>query len=1075
MAKRLEEQESESGGALLDDPSLSSPKNLNQIITEISNEKRNEINQNCIPRDGVIGGGSLIFDIDYSLPSMKQKNISRPYAYIKSDASIKNVMDLIINDWHLSLPRIILFLISDPDHFRNWNNYRQITSFKTGVMKAAKTTSMWLVTNGLDVGCGKLIGDALIDEQNEMRTYRPMLDECRRQFPVIGIANDNNLSYTQDLTGPMIFLNKTPPLSSEHHRYELNCMHTNFILLETENSSESLYQNFLINFIDYLNKKNLNYQHDDCEDHLNDNSIVENNLVFQTSSKVSNVNAIRDKRRESQSNVNSIIIRPSQGQSSDCFTPDDDMMDASQDDELDEDDYSFISPDGTIVEEQPSKRSHRHNFEADTPDRRISEEKSIPVVCLVIQGDYHCAKLVLDNIRRRNPVIVLRGSGGFADLLSFAYIEMQQRCRDLYQSWDVEFVEQALKPLLMQKIVKLFPSFRSNSLARNKFRDRIIECVRESNCSRGRIYLSILNMNNSSCDLTNLSEFILLSLFKSQNRRDKIDSTLVRKDLYLTLDWNCPIVALDEVLIKNPSFNLQLEKSIFEIAILKSNREEFVDLFLSHGFRVHKYLTPFRLIRLIRFSLVESDFFRFICMEAILGIAVCSGIVMQTLLYPNTELSLSMFHRAFHRAIVSLFLTPVDELTKTCKNPARMSDLKENSSWFISQDSKKTLSASSEELCPVSSKPMSESCPVAGFWSYVFTFQFLICLKLILMTLLYALFASTATKLQTETDNIWKYQRYVLVIDYANQSALSAPLSIFKYFYWIINCIFRCLTFNYCRWCKRSSRVADKTVIDQCLQKFNRSLIVFNWNAMSVNPAGLTIDRRSWIKQEPTCDALDCNLSPHIGSDDENSYLVYKLDEDEIPINLMGRTGLRGRGVLPRWGPNHYVLLLITRSRFNHSTNSIVREICLEHRYNNLFTPMRFIGDEKLFNDLKILFQQPQAKNWETEEDLYDFFKSIDSSVMIELPQIHYMDSPDNTDNAWKEVKIYHFHYDLKIDLNKTAQLINLFDLNTNGSQSSRNICTTWTEYSEDMLVQLPMEQIPFINEAIKRINNWDN
>lgn len=422
----------------------------------------------------------------------------------------------------------------------------------------------------------------------------------------------------------MIFLNKTPPLSSEHHRYELNCMHTNFILLETENSSESLYQNFLINFIDYLNKKNLNYQHDDCEDHLNDNSIVENNLVFQTSSKVSNVNAIRDKRRESQSNVNSIIIRPSQGQSSDCFTPDDDMMDASQDDELDEDDYSFISPDGTIVEEQPSKRSHRHNFEADTPDRRISEEKSIPVVCLVIQGDYHCAKLVLDNIRRRNPVIVLRGSGGFADLLSFAYIEMQQRCRDLYQSWDVEFVEQALKPLLMQKIVKLFPSFRSNSLARNKFRDRIIECVRESNCSRGRIYLSILNMNNSSCDLTNLSEFILLSLFKSQNRRDKIDSTLVRKDLYLTLDWNCPIVALDEVLIKNPSFNLQLEKSIFEIAILKSNREEFVDLFLSHGFRVHKYLTPFRLIRLIRFSLVESDFFRFICMEAILGIAVWS-------------------------------------------------------------------------------------------------------------------------------------------------------------------------------------------------------------------------------------------------------------------------------------------------------------------------------------------------------------------------------------------------------------------------------------------------------------------
>ena len=32
---------------------------------------------------------------------------------------------------------------------------------------------------------------------------------------------------------------------------------------------------------------------------------------------------------------------------------------------------------------------------------------------------------------------------------------------------------------------------------------------------------------------------------------------------------------------------------------------------------------------------------------------------------------------------------------------------------------------------------------------------------------------------------------------------------------------------------------------------------------------------------------------------------VYKVDKDNRPVNMMGRTGITGRGVLGRWGPNH--------------------------------------------------------------------------------------------------------------------------------------------------------------------------
>lgn len=78
------------------------------------------------------------------------------------------------------------------------------------------------------------------------------------------------------------------------------------------------------------------------------------------------------------------------------------------------------------------------------------------------------------------------------------------------------------------------------------------------------------------------------------------------------------------------------------------------------------------------------------------------------------------------------------------------------------------------------------------------------------------------------------------------------------------------------------------------LDEVRSKLPVLHWNTKSLNPAGITIDRQSWSMTE---DATN---------------VVYKLDNG-IPRNPFGRTGLRGRGGLPRWGPNHYTVLMITR------------------------------------------------------------------------------------------------------------------------------------------------------------------
>lgn len=118
-------------------------------------------------------------------------------------------------------------------------------------------------------------------------------------------------------------------------------------------------------------------------------------------------------------------------------------------------------------------------------------------------------------------------------------------------------------------------------------------------------------------------------------------------------------------------------------------------------------------------------------------------------------------------------------------------------------------------------------------------------------------------------------------------------------------------------------------------------LPVFNWNAISVNPAGITYDRRSWLMSSlsSTSDGGDGGGAGGV------TRVIYKLD-DGIPLNPFGRTGLRGKGNLPRWGPNHYVMLILTRSRTANSGTSastasaLQLEFALELKSNVLSLPM---------------------------------------------------------------------------------------------------------------------------------------
>ncbi|XP_048408352.1 ADP-ribose pyrophosphatase, mitochondrial-like isoform X2 [Stegostoma tigrinum] len=118
----------------------------------------------------------------------------------------------------------------------------------------------------------------------------------------------------------------------------------------------------------------------------------------------------------------------------------------------------------------------------------------------------------------------------------------------------------------------------------------------------------------------------------------------------------------------------------------------------------------------------------------------------------------------------------------------------------------------------------------------------------------------------------------------------------------------------------------------------------------------------------PQFNALD-------GKIDRRSFLgCYELDEDKLPLNPMGRTGITSRGLLGKWGPNHAADPIVTRWKrkagkkviHKRSGKPILQFVTIKRKDNGEWAiPGVFTG---------------------------------------------YVDDPRNTDNAWVETVAVNFH-----------------------------------------------------------------
>ncbi|KAJ8305130.1 hypothetical protein KUTeg_017315 [Tegillarca granosa] len=391
------------------------------------------------------------------------------YVNVSNTTPVNDVASYIDKAWRLHTPNIILSVITNNKYTDRWKNQTLLEEFQKGIIQAVNSTDMWIITNGLDQGMTKIIGDAIYQEKQQRE--RPTMDmtlfnfadlqftEEQTNLTVIGVVPNVNISYKDQMIGkhrqPLSIQNKGRKSKSDIK--ELNPDHSHFILVNDLEEVDDV-ENFRL-------------------------ELEERFLLPVGDSK---------KYRK-------------------------------------------------IVSVEGSDSENDNCPAAATEDVKLVCNTNTPLVGLLLQGGPAQIDHVASLLKKQIPVIVVKGSGYAANLIAFVIQEMQER-------GDPDHVESYIKPELLSRLTKHFnEEFKDNEIARNKCRDKILECV-DMSFQNGQAFLTILETQGLSSDLANLNKSILLALFESQSQTQgaKFEDQL-QLDLKLTLDWNTCNLALTQI------------------------------------------------------------------------------------------------------------------------------------------------------------------------------------------------------------------------------------------------------------------------------------------------------------------------------------------------------------------------------------------------------------------------------------------------------------------------------------------------------------------------------------------------
>ncbi|KAK3787677.1 hypothetical protein RRG08_031907 [Elysia crispata] len=143
----------------------------------------------------------------------------------------------------------------------------------------------------------------------------------------------------------------------------------------------------------------------------------------------------------------------------------------------------------------------------------------------------------------------------------------------------------------------------------------------------------------------------------------------------------------------------------------------------------------------------------------------------------------------------------------------------------------------------------------------------------------------------------------------------------------------------------------------------------------------------------------------------------YEIKEG-LPVNPVGRTGLRGRGLLGRWGPNHAADPVVTRWKM------LAGDKCAEQDGKPV---LEFIAVRRMDNNSWALpggvctpdadpvdILKREVIDAQDNEELRGQLTEVTDVAKNNAKEIYrgYADDPRNTDNAWLETRVVNYHID---------------------------------------------------------------
>lgn len=213
------------------------------------------------------------------------------------------------------------------------------------------------------------------------------------------------------------------------------------------------------------------------------------------------------------------------------------------------------------------------------------------------------------------------------------------------------------------------------------------------------------------------------------------------------------------------------------------------------------------------------------------------------------------------------------------------------------------------------------------------------------------------------------------------------------------------------------------------VKRFEVPINKISWDVQypEYNPNKYTsssIKNKPWADPEIESNSFIPKWNAIDGSINRKSFMGdYIISKNGYPLNPVGRTGIIGRGVLGRWGPNHAADPIVTRWKRNNdgvleidknTKKQVIQFVAIQRRDcmewaipGGMVDPGETVSatlKREFMEEAMNLLESDTIKRNEMEISINKFFQNGTEIYK------GYVDDPRNTDNAWIETIAFNFH-----------------------------------------------------------------